>query len=489
MLLSKSQLKHPPVDSPPFIKRGKKALYGSASMMLVFMVSAAPYAQAQNEDSQGTIQFTEGKYEVPEMSGKAVLCVERRGGDLGDVMVMYGTTSGSANAGSDYMPTMGHIMWANGDDSTKPVVIHIKKDPAVEKNKESFYVTLLDVPQMNAQDGAPPQDGAPKDGVPPQDGMMPGDMAQYCMPKDGTMPPPPVAPDGDMMDDMGNPATVYFGGRFQAEVKIVDNKEPPPPPVEALPPGQPGQPGQPGPGQPGQDGQPGQGGPDTSPSGDDGPSTMTPGEPPVGSDGEQVELAPNSQAFTNIFSSLTQTVVVTVNVDVNGVRQVTQTVVTKQTIGVSKKLSVFNARIKFKSRTRSDDDGFTEEEVNAFFDLVESQFPTIEIDREQVIEEGVDVGSLGEILLPTTSGSWVSINPLTIAPAIATSLAETIVANTGAELVINEDGTVTYLENGSSITVTPNVEVTPSHVDFNATIDGDTIVVEGGTLSQVFHLQ
>ncbi|EDN67159.1 secreted protein [Beggiatoa sp. PS] len=77
MLLSKSQLKHPPVDSPP----GKKVLYGSASIMLAFMIGAAPYAQAQNEDSQGTIQFTEGKYEVPEMSGKAVLCVERRGGD------------------------------------------------------------------------------------------------------------------------------------------------------------------------------------------------------------------------------------------------------------------------------------------------------------------------------------------------------------------------------------------------------------------------
>ncbi|EDN70210.1 hypothetical protein BGP_5684 [Beggiatoa sp. PS] len=221
------------------------------------------------------------------------------------------------------------------------------------------------------------------------------------------------------------------------------------------------------------------------------PSVMTPGDRPVASEGEPVELAPNSQAFTNIFSSLTQTVVVTVNVDVNGVRQVTQRVVTKQTFGVSKKLSVLKARIKFKliSRTRSDDDGFTEEEVNAFFDLVESQFPTIEIDREQVIEEGVDVGSLGEILLPTTSDSWVSINPLNIAPAIATSIAEAIVANTGAELVINEDGTVTYVEGDSSITVTPDVEVTPSDADgFDVTIDGNTIVVEGNGLSQAFEL-
>lgn len=457
MLLSKSPLKHPPVDSPPPGKRGKKVLYGSASMMLALMIGAAPYAQADENTDQkikGTIQFTKAKYDAPEMAGQVTLWVERKNGKQGPVTVMYGTTSGSANAGSDYKPKIGQVMWADGDTEKKPIMIQIKPDPAEEKERETFYVTLLDAAPMD---------------MPPPNGTVP--------PPDGTV-PPPLMP----KDDMGNPTTVYFGAFFRTQVDIVDNKMPPPPPVNSPPPGQAG------PGQPGQ--QPGQAGPGTPPKEAGPPPAMRPGEPPIVDDGIQTEVALDSKTFTNIFSIKT-TVVVKSEITVNGLLQVMQSVVTNQMFGVSRKVSVGKKKIKFKNRIRSsDDDGFTEEEVNAFFDLVESLF-SVEIDRNTAIEEGVDVGSLGDLCLPTQEG-WACINPLTVGPAIATALAEAVVAsNPDAELIINEDGTVTYVPaEGAPVTVIPAAEVKLSEaVDLNVTINGNAIVVEANGLSQTFYLQ
>ena len=473
MLLSKSGVKHLQVDSPPPIKRGKKVLYGCTSMMLALMIGVAPYAQADEDGDKkfkGTIQFTKAKYDAYEMAGHVTLWVERSGGERGPLTVMYGTTSGSANAGSDYRPKMGKIMWADDDAEKKPIMIHINPDPAEEKKRETFYVTLLDV--------------APMDTMPPP----PAD-DEGAMDDDAMMPPSPDAmmPEYGMMDDTGNPTTVYFGAFFRTKVDIVDNAMPPPPPVEPLPPRPPLPPCEPGQ----IDCDPAAG----MPKDDDSPPVIASEEPPVTSEGdEKVEVAIDTNTFTNIFS-LEQKVVVKAEVNISGIVEVLQSIATRLTIGASRKMSVGKARIKFKfsysvrSSDDSDDDGFTEEEVNAFLDLVESLF-SVEIDRKTAIEDGVLIGSLGDLCLPTED-NWVCINPLTVNPAITTTLAEAIIAsNPDAKLIINQDGTVTYVPaEGSPITVIPDAKVTSTDVvDVNVTIDGDTIVVEGNGLSQTFYL-
>ena len=203
MLLNKSKSKYRVGDSPPPVKRSKQLLYGSASMMLALTIGVAPYAVAKS--TNGVIQFDKKEYKVPEMAGHVVLHVERKEGYKGAVKVKFGTISGSAKAPFDYMPQMGELVWENGDHEPKPIRIMIKPDMAKEKQKEEFFVTLL--------------------------------------------------------DDPANPTTVDFGHQFQTKVMIMDNEMPPPPPVEPPPPpppgaGEPGAGDQPPPPPPGEEGPP-----------------------------------------------------------------------------------------------------------------------------------------------------------------------------------------------------------------------------------------
>jgi hypothetical protein len=97
------------------------------------------------QPSPGTIQFSQPEYKVNENQGRVTAWVERHGGSQGDIVVKYGTTSLTAQAGVDYQPLSGELMWSDGEMTSKPIDVAIVNDNEREAD-EIFYVTLLDSP-------------------------------------------------------------------------------------------------------------------------------------------------------------------------------------------------------------------------------------------------------------------------------------------------------------------------------------------------------
>ena len=509
MQLDKSQSKYQGGDSPPPIKRGKQLLYGSASMMLALMVGVAPHAVAKS--TNGVIQFDKKEYKVDEMEGKVTLWVERKEGNKGSVAVMYGTTSGSAVAGFDYKPKMGHLEWGPDDKERKPIHIKIIPDPQKEKEKEEFFVTLLDMAPMGDQwmpkDGMP-KDGMPKDGMPP-DGTMPHDGGMMPPHPDGEMQPPPPDggmmaphPNGGMQHEWGNPTTVDFGNPFQAKVMIMDNKGTPKPP-----PGKPGD-GKPGAGGPGA-GEPGTGDQPPRPSrGEDGPpSVITPGEVDIGT-GEQIQLGSLS---TNIFSSNITNVVKSETSETGQIKIVHR-------VSISRSFKIVKKRkIKIKFKVRDGGDSELDEISEAFVAGLEAGLQGVFGDDDLEIEE-ISISSLGDMLVETDSGVSISIyanaptassyaaagvyfdggQPIVafesaegmmqsaVYPALATSIIEAIAEELDGTLEVSTTGSVTYLPaDGESITVTPSFVVTQSDAgDLSVSGAPSGLVLEAQGLSQ-----
>lgn len=89
----------------------------------------------------GTIKFDERDFVAVEESGKAVITVERSGGESGAVSVQYSTANGTATAGQDYTATSGTLTWAAGDESSKSFTVPILNDGAAE-GTETVLFTL-----------------------------------------------------------------------------------------------------------------------------------------------------------------------------------------------------------------------------------------------------------------------------------------------------------------------------------------------------------
>jgi parallel beta-helix repeat protein len=96
----------------------------------------------------GTLQFNSSSYSVNEAAGTATITVNRGNGSSGAVTVQFATIAGSAVAGSDYTAVTGTLSWADGDLSSKTIVVPILEDILVEGN-ETFSLTL-----SNATGGA-----------------------------------------------------------------------------------------------------------------------------------------------------------------------------------------------------------------------------------------------------------------------------------------------------------------------------------------------
>ena len=65
----------------------------------------------------------------------------RGAAQVGAVTVDYGTTSGSATSGSDFVSASGTLSWADGDTADKTILVDITNDMADESD-ETFTVTL-----------------------------------------------------------------------------------------------------------------------------------------------------------------------------------------------------------------------------------------------------------------------------------------------------------------------------------------------------------
>lgn len=89
----------------------------------------------------GTLKFDERDFVAVEESGKAVITVERSGGESGAVSIQYSTANGTATAGQDYTATSGTLSWAAGDESSKSFTIPLLNDSAAE-GTETVLLTL-----------------------------------------------------------------------------------------------------------------------------------------------------------------------------------------------------------------------------------------------------------------------------------------------------------------------------------------------------------
>lgn len=83
-------------------------------------------------NTAGTIKFDERDFVAVEESGKAVITVERSGGESGAVSIQYSTANGTATAGQDYTATSGTLSWAAGDESSKSFTVPLLNDSSAE---------------------------------------------------------------------------------------------------------------------------------------------------------------------------------------------------------------------------------------------------------------------------------------------------------------------------------------------------------------------
>lgn len=91
-------------------------------------------------ETAGSVQFTATSY--PGVEGTSVtVTVTRIGGDTGRVRVRYGTSDGTAAAGSDYSAVDGTLDWKDGEAGAKSFSVSLLDDAANEVD-ETLVVTL-----------------------------------------------------------------------------------------------------------------------------------------------------------------------------------------------------------------------------------------------------------------------------------------------------------------------------------------------------------
>jgi Calx-beta domain-containing protein len=89
----------------------------------------------------GSVQLTAATASIAENGGSLTVTVSRTGGAFGAASVNYGTSNGTATAGSDFTTTSGTLNWSTGDSANKTFNIPIIDDSVYEGN-ETFTVTL-----------------------------------------------------------------------------------------------------------------------------------------------------------------------------------------------------------------------------------------------------------------------------------------------------------------------------------------------------------
>ncbi|MFZ5842675.1 MAG: choice-of-anchor B family protein [Pseudomonadota bacterium] len=92
-------------------------------------------------ENAGQIEFASTSSSASESAGSVTLTVQRIGGSGGSASLQYQTQDGSATAGSDYTASSGTLTWADGDSTSKTVVIALTNDSNSE-NTETFDVIL-----------------------------------------------------------------------------------------------------------------------------------------------------------------------------------------------------------------------------------------------------------------------------------------------------------------------------------------------------------
>ncbi|MEN8219751.1 MAG: Calx-beta domain-containing protein, partial [Pseudomonadota bacterium] len=101
-----------------------------------------------DDDEEGTLQFSSATYNVNETGGTITVTVKRINDKEGAISVTYTSSDDTAMAWNDYTPTAGTLNWNNGDTSDKTFTVSITDD-AIFEGDETFNLTL-----SNATGGA-----------------------------------------------------------------------------------------------------------------------------------------------------------------------------------------------------------------------------------------------------------------------------------------------------------------------------------------------
>ncbi|MBT8423314.1 MAG: hypothetical protein KJP03_09370, partial [Gammaproteobacteria bacterium] len=105
-----------------------------------------------DDDDPGQLQCSAAAQSIGEAGGTVTVTVNRSGGLKGAVDVNYATATGSASA-ADFTAANGTLSWADGDGSSRTIVITINND-TIDENAENFSVTLS-APTNGARLGSP----------------------------------------------------------------------------------------------------------------------------------------------------------------------------------------------------------------------------------------------------------------------------------------------------------------------------------------------
>jgi uncharacterized delta-60 repeat protein len=89
----------------------------------------------------GVLEFSAATYLRLESSRTPIVTVTRTGGSTGEVSVSFTTSDGSAVAGSDYQPVTATVVFPDGDDSPRRVLVPILQDTQGEGD-ESLNLAL-----------------------------------------------------------------------------------------------------------------------------------------------------------------------------------------------------------------------------------------------------------------------------------------------------------------------------------------------------------
>jgi len=103
----------------------------------------------------GSLQLTASSYAVNQSAGTLTVSVSRTGGSNGATSISYGTTNGTAVAGTDFTAASGTLQWANGETANKSFSIPISNATLFSGSRS--YTVKLSNPTNGAALGTPSQ--------------------------------------------------------------------------------------------------------------------------------------------------------------------------------------------------------------------------------------------------------------------------------------------------------------------------------------------
>jgi len=101
----------------------------------------------------GSLVLSASGYSVAQNGGQLTVTVDRTGGSNGAVSVSYGTSNGTAAAGSDYTASSGVLQWADGDTSAKTFSVPVSNAAPFSGSKT--FTVALSAPSAGAAIGNP----------------------------------------------------------------------------------------------------------------------------------------------------------------------------------------------------------------------------------------------------------------------------------------------------------------------------------------------